>query len=98
MEDFEYRWIQPMPRGSPRMRTEDGSKNQIGSRVRERRMALDMTRDALTGRIAYVTNGMWNPSLQEVLHIENGGRFVSDLEILALGNALECKASWLLEG
>ncbi len=87
-----------MPRGSPRLRTDDGKKNQLGDRVKQRRGELRLTQDALTARLAYVTYGAWNPSLQEVLHIENGTRTVTDLEILALAQALDCSPGWLLAG
>lgn len=87
-----------MPRGAPRLRSAEGLKNQVGGRVKQRRVEQAMTQDALTGRLAYVTLGAWNPSLQEVLHIENGSRTVTDLETLALAQALECDSGWLLSG
>lgn len=87
-----------MPRGAPRLRTKDGKKNQIGERVRERRTELKLTQDILSARLAYHTEGGWNPSLQEVLHIESGIRTVTDLELLALATALECEVCWLLVG
>lgn len=87
-----------MPRGDPRLRTVDQRKNLVGVRVRTRREALKLTRDVLTARIAAVTEGLWNPALQEVLHIEQGTRTVTDLEVLALGLALEIDACWLLTG
>lgn len=87
-----------MPRGAPRLRAASGQKNQIGGRVRQRRVETGLTQDNLNARLAFVTVGAWNPSLQEVLHIENGTRTVTDLEILALAGALECDAGWLLRG
>ena len=80
------------------MRAENGKKNLVGDRVRQRRQELKLTQDGLNGRLAYVTEGKWNPSDQEILHIENGSRFVSDVEIIALGNALSCGIQWLLTG
>ena len=87
-----------MPQGGPRLRATDERKNQVGVRVQERRVALGITRDALTGRLAYVTDGRWSPALQEVLRIENGRRLVSDVEVIALAQALGCGACWLLLG
>ncbi len=87
-----------MPRGAPKLRAEDGRKNQVGERVRQRRLELELTQDALNGRLAHLTNGRWNPSMQEILHIENGTRIVSDVEVVALARALECEACWLLTG
>lgn len=87
-----------MPRGAPKLRAEDGRKNQVGERVRQRRMELELTQDALNGRLAHQSGGRWNPSMQEILHIENGTRIVSDVEIIALAHALDCSACWLLLG
>jgi transcriptional regulator with XRE-family HTH domain len=87
-----------MPRGEIRIRTEDGDLNQIKSRMRERRKKLKMTQEMLCGRIADVTAGRWVPARMDIVRIENGGRLVSDLEILALAKALGCSASWLLTG
>lgn len=87
-----------MPRGSPRLRTHDGRKNQLGKRLKQRRIELGYTQDTLNAKLALATNGEWIPSLQEILHIESGGRTVTDLEILALGTALSCSPEWLLTG
>ena len=87
-----------MPRGAPKLRAEDGKKNQVGVRVRQRRAELELTQDALNGRLAHLTHSNWNPSMQEILHIENGTRIVSDVEVVALARALECEACWLLLG
>lgn len=87
-----------MPRGSPRLRTTDNKVNQIGPRMRTRRREMRLTQDAMCGRIAAETGGMWNPAWQDISRIENGTRIVSDLEILALAHALACDACWLLLG
>ena len=87
-----------MPRGSPRLRTSDQKKNQIGQRVRHRRARLRITQDALCARLADVTSGGWIPDRKEVFRIEDGQRIVSDLETLALAEALECSPCWLLTG
>ena len=87
-----------MPRGSPRLRTDDDKMNQIGARVKERRRALGLTQDALCGRLALATNGRWNPDRRDVVRIEIGTRIVSDVEMLALAEALDCDACWLLVG
>ena len=75
-----------MPRGSPRL-TQHAKKNQIGSRVRERRLALQLTQDALCARLATATYDLmdapWIADDQEVSKIENGNRTTTDLEILA---------------
>lgn len=87
-----------MPRGGPRLRTRDRKLNQVGPRVRERRHILKLEQDAVCARIARATEGEWNPAWQDLSRIENGARLVSDLEVLALADALECGACWLLTG
>ena len=87
-----------MARGSPRLRTPDGKLNQIASRVRERRATLRLTQDALCARLALNTDGAWNADRMEIYRIETGTRIVSDLEALALAEALECSPIWLLLG
>ena len=87
-----------MPRGFPRLRTEDQKVNQVGSRVRERRVNLKLTQDNLCARIAEITDGGWIPDRREIYRIEDGRRIVSDLEILALAQVLGCSACWLLIG
>jgi transcriptional regulator with XRE-family HTH domain len=90
-----------MPRGYPRI-TVGGKKNQVGERVRERRTELGMTQDGLCARIAMITDGIadtaWIADRRELARIEQGERMVSDLELTALAQALECDACWLLVG
>lgn len=87
-----------MPQGGPRLRAEDGQLNRVGGRVRLRRKELKMQQRSLLGRLAFVTGGGWNPTPQEVLRIENGTRTVTDTEVVALAQALDCDPCWLLVG
>lgn len=87
-----------MPRGGPRLRTEDRKLNQVGPRVRERRQALRLEQDGVCARIAVATDGEWNPAWQDLSRIENGARIVSDLEVMALARALDCDSCWLFSG
>ena len=87
-----------MPRGSPRLRTDDGKLNRIALRVRQRRQELRLTQDALCGRLAAVTQGGWVADRRDIFRIEDGRRSVHDLEVVALAQALECSACWLLLG
>lgn len=87
-----------MPRGGPRLRTQDHKLNQIGLRVRERRQVLALDQDEVCARLAHETKGEWNPGWQDVSRIENGARTVTDVEIMVLAIALECDASWLFIG
>ena len=86
-----------MARGAKRMR--DGNRvNLAGERVRERRDELDLTRTDLAGRLADQTDAQWNPEFPEIRRLEYGQRIISDLELLALGRALNCEPEWLLTG
>lgn len=87
-----------MPRGGQRLRTTEGRMNEVGFRVRDRRHALRLEQDELCARIAGTTNGGWNPAWQDMSRIENGFRTVTDLEVMALAEALECSPCWLLVG
>ena len=87
-----------MPRGAPRLRTPDGKMNQIAGRVYARRTALKLTQDALCARLALVTAGAWIADRRDIFRIEDGRRSVHDVEVVALGQALECSACWLLLG
>ena len=87
-----------MPRGSPRLRTQDNKLNRIGARVQQQRQRLRLTQDLLCARLATLTETTWSPAWQDISRIENGARIVSDLEVIALAEALECNACWLLMG
>ena len=87
-----------MPRGTPRLRTSDNKINQVGERVKQRRQELKVKQDELCARLARLTTGEWAPAWQDISRIEHGVRIVSDLEILMLAEALECRACWLLVG
>ena len=87
-----------MPRGARRLRTSDDKMNGLGERVKEQRLVLKMTQDALCGRVADLTKGNWVPDWRDVYRIESGSRIVSDLETIALATALGCAPAWLLTG
>lgn len=87
-----------MPLGGERLRTEDGRSNRSGTRVRERRQAMQLKQEMLSARIADVTDGAWSPDRLEVLRIEQGTRTVTDVELIALAEALECDPCFLLLG
>ena len=87
-----------MPRGGVRLRSAEGKMNQVGPRVVERRSQLRMRQDELCARIASATDGTWTPGWQDISRIENGTRLVTDLEVIALAQALECSPCYLLIG
>lgn len=86
-----------MPRAA-RPKAEDGENNLIGPRVRMQRVALKLTHDAVCGRLAHITQGRWNPQRQDIYKIEAQVRSCTDIEIVALGEALEISPAWLLLG
>jgi hypothetical protein len=85
-----------MPLGGPRLTTEEGKKNGVGGRVKERRKALNITQDALCARLAALTGGKWNPTEDEIYKLEAGKRICGDLEIKVLCKALYCTLLWLM--
>jgi transcriptional regulator with XRE-family HTH domain len=87
-----------MPLGGPRLRAGDGRSNRCGERVKERRRGLKLNQEQLCARLEDMTDGAWAPDRLEVLRIERGSRIVSDVEVVALAQALECEACWLLLG
>lgn len=89
---------QRMPRGGKRIRAEDGAQNGVGERAKQRRLELGLTQGQVIARLAYVTDGRWNPSDQEIYRIEARTRTVLDLEAVALARVLECDVGWLLTG
>lgn len=87
-----------MPRGMPRLRSQDGKLNLIGVRVSQRRTEMRLKQDEICGRIALETRGEWTPGWQDLSRIENGARLVSDIEATIFAKVLECDLLWLLTG
>ena len=86
-----------MPRAA-RPRLETGESNLVGPRVRACRVELGLTHDAVCGRLAYITNGRWIPNRQDIYKIEAQVRTCTDIEIVAIAEALGASAAWLLVG
>lgn len=72
--------------------------NAVGSQVRLRRKQLGAKLDAMCGRIATATGGVWVPTWRDLQRIERGERIVSDFELVALAAALDLDISELLGG
>jgi transcriptional regulator with XRE-family HTH domain len=72
--------------------------NVCGARVRERREELALSQNDLCGRIAMVTDAVWNPDRRDIHRIEKGTRKISDAELIALSIALESTVTSLLLG
>ena len=84
-----------MPRAA-RPKSASGKCNLIGPRVRIRRLNLALTHDAVCGRIALITDGRWIPQRQDIYKIEARVRTCTDIEMVALSQALEIDTAWLL--
>jgi len=69
-------------------------KNLVGSRVRKRRLELDITQDAFAARCQ--TAG-WDLSRGTFSKIEAGLRRVNDAEVVLLAKILKCPVGDLLE-
>lgn len=72
----------------------NGKMNLIGSRVRDRRLFLQLTQTQLAARLQL--NGI---SLEQkaISRIELGERVVADYELLALSQVLGVSICWLLD-
>lgn len=70
------------------------SKNVIGARVRQARMAMSpaVSQDDLCGRLAREEIIMTQTAVSK---LENGERYVMDYEALAIAKVLKVKISWL---
>ena len=63
----------------------------IGLRIKERRLALDLTQTELAARLGYSNKSM-------ISLIENGKRSLNASQILPVADALECSIDDLLDG
>lgn len=75
-------------------RSSDGApRNVVAHRVRRARLALDVTQDALSGRLAKRQVFLDRVAITK---IENGQRCVFDFELKGLSEALQVDVRWLL--
>lgn len=93
----------PHMRGDIRLRVpdtdgKDGSLNEIGSRVEQRRLQLRLRMEKLCSRVEDITGGRWRPTRQDVYRIMRGTRSISTHELAALSLAIETDPVWLLIG
>lgn len=73
----------------------NGSKNIIGSRVREARQGANpiITQQDLSARLEVMG---YNIDRVSISKIESGDRFVPDYEVVAIAEALNVSLNWLL--
>lgn len=77
------------------LRAEDGSKNLIGSRVRELRKAQNLSQEKLMAQLQLM--GM-DAERGVIKRIENGTRAVSDLELRLFARYFKVSYEYLLDG
>ena len=70
-----------------------GPRNIIGNRVRKARLAMDVTQDELSGRLASRQVCLDRVAITK---IENGQRCVFDFEVAVIAEALKVDVRWLL--
>jgi transcriptional regulator with XRE-family HTH domain len=87
-----------MPAPASRLKTANNLYNQLGERVKECRKAVSITQEDLCTRLTTLTGGVWTPEFREISRLERGERMVTDLEILALAEAIDCSPCYLLTG
>lgn len=75
-----------------------GALNQIGERLENQLRAKKLRHAKLIARIEDVTGGRWRPTRQDIYKITNGTRSVSEIELLALAEAIGCDPVWLFVG
>ena len=72
---------------------ESGPRNIVGHKIRKARLALDVTQDALSGRLAKLQVFLDRVAITKA---ENGQRCVFDFELKGLAQALKVDVRWLL--
>ena len=73
----------------------DGTKNLIGKRVKVLRTANNMSQEALMSQLQLLG---FDSERGVIKRIENGARFVSDIEIQALAKLLNVSYEYLIDG
>lgn len=79
----------------PKKLAPDGSKNLIGKRVRQLRKNLGLSQEQLIGQLQLLD---LDHERGVIKRIENGTRFVSDIEIQILANFFNVSYDFLIDG
>lgn len=77
------------------MRTEDGKKNLVGSRIRALRMKEGLSQEKLMAQMQLL--GM-DSERGVIKRIESGARAVSDLELQAFARFFKVSYEYLIDG
>jgi hypothetical protein len=72
--------------------------NLSGPLIRERRVALGITRPEFIKRLSNVTEGRWAPSEADLVNVERQTRTVTDIELAACAAALGVTVADLVRG
>lgn len=79
----------------PRLVAPDGTKNLIGSRVRDLRTQRGLSQEELMAQLQLLG---FDSERGVIKRIENGDRFVSDVEIKILAEFFKVSYQYLLDG
>ena len=79
----------------PRLVAPDGTKNLIGSRVRDLRTQRGLSQEELMAQLQLLG---FDSERGVIKRIENGDRFVSDVEIKILAEFFKVSYPYLLDG
>lgn len=85
-----------MPRGDKRLRTPDGKLNAIYARLQMARDRSELTQSETATAIQLQSD--WGPLREAVNRILRGDRLVSDIELCAIADSLNCNPVWLMFG
>ena len=73
----------------------DGTKNLIGKRIRELRKAQNLSQEDLMGQLQLMG---FDSERGVIKRIENGTRFVSDIEVQAFSKLFNATYEYLIDG
>ena len=79
----------------PRLLAPDGSKNLIGSRVRDLRTQRGLSQEELMAQLQLLG---FDSERGVIKRIENGDRFVSDVEVKILSQFFGVTSQYLIDG
>lgn len=79
----------------PKKLAPDGTKNLIGKRIKELRNKHGLSQEVLMGHLQLLG---FDSERGIIKRIENGTRFVSDIEIQALANFFNVSYEYLIDG
>jgi len=79
----------------PKKLSPDGTKNLIGKRVKELRSINNLSQEELMGQMQLLG---FDSERGVIKRIENGTRFVSDIEVQAFSRLFDVSYEYLIDG